>query len=272
MARITVKTIVIDALGTRTVDEDNALVPFGGRGLLLKQVPYGGPPVSYRLVVHIGPAEASGEVPVTLLADVWDGRVDEAPAAAGRSQRRESGRVGEGSSHLMELVYFEETDRRILVSVSLTPDDGDEPVDIASLLRPQGAVPVDFYIVLSRERGGVPEPPESYILTAIVGHPVTYSSQIRAAAGSGATTGLSVTLTAEKARDGLVTVRVGLTGADYVDAERKRTLPIHHSSVHTVRSGFPLSVDVRLPPEKTEDPTILPVVYRVTVTPSVNQL
>ena len=272
MARVTVKTMVIDALGTRTVDRDNALVPFGGRGLLVKQVPYGGPPLSYRLAVHIGPADASGEIPVTLVADVWNGSVEEAPEAADRSQRQESGRVGEGSSRLMELAYHEETDRRILVSVSAVPDDGDEAVDIASLLGPQAAVPVDFYIVVSRQQGGVPEPPESYILTAIVGHPVTYSSEVRAASGSGATTGVSVTLTAEMARHGLVTVRVRLTGADYIDVERQRTLPINHSSVHTVKSGLPLSVDLRLPPEKTDDPAIVPVVYTVTVTPFVNKL
>jgi len=280
-ALIEVRTLVIDGLGTRTVDTDRARVPFGSKGLLIRQVPYAGPPLSFRLSVLAGPPQEAG-IPLTLAAEIWGGAVDDAPPQESISRREEATVVSPDASYLFEVDHDERTDRRVVLSISARPITGQE-----ALMPPmagQPARPVTFLISLVRQAGEVADLPDIHALTSLVGHPVTYSSGItiqrgprpgaaKTDAAASPTVGLTITLTAEQVLDRLITVKVRLSGADYVDAERTRLEPIDVTRVQTVTSGSPFEITARIPPLPEEgdetdrqEPGIRPVTYLVQVT------
>src|SRR5688572_14591622 len=88
-ALVVVRTLVMDALGTRTVDTDTARIPFGSRGLLIKRVPYAGPPLSYRLAVLAGPPQETG-IPLTMTSEVWNGDAEVVPPPDQVAHREEA--------------------------------------------------------------------------------------------------------------------------------------------------------------------------------------
>src|SRR5262249_14225535 len=101
-ALVTVRTLVIDGMGTRTVDTNTARVPFGSRGLLVKKVPYAGPPLSFRLTVLAQPPQETG-IPLTLTADVWSGDTTGLPSPDQVSHREEANVVAAEASYLLEI-------------------------------------------------------------------------------------------------------------------------------------------------------------------------
>jgi len=281
-ALIVVRTLVIDGMGTRTVDTDTARVPFGSRGLLIRQVPYAGPPLSFRLSILAGPPQEAG-IPVTVAAEIWNGGVDNAPAPGVVARREEATVVSPDSSYLFEIDHDETNERRVVLSISARPITEEQsmmpPMPLSS------ARPVHFLIAVIRQVGDTVDPVDSHILTTLVGQAVTYSSGItvRSAPGAGGTgsettsktVGLTVTLTADQVLDSLITVKVRLSGADYVDAGRTMLEPIEMTTMTTVTSGSLFEITAKvpaapgdsLPAEPPPGVEIRPVTYTVQVTP-----
>ncbi|HKY34177.1 MAG TPA: hypothetical protein VJV23_16740 [Candidatus Polarisedimenticolia bacterium] len=274
-ALVTVRTLVIDALGTRTVDTDSARIPFGSKGLLIRRVPYAGPPLSYRLTVLAGSPQPAG-IPVTLASEAWAGEVSSPPEEGRLSRREEATVLSSDSSYLLELDHDQRSDRRIVLSISARPLRPGE--DLSGSAPGAVAVPVSFLLKVEREVGGVPDPPDERVMSAMVGRPVTYSSGVRLSARAGEPdageermVGLTITLNAEQAQGSLVTVSVHLEGAEFVDQARTRLEPLKSRTIHTVPSGGALEVVVRVPeeqPGEAESAGLRPVRYRVTVIPS----
>lgn len=251
-ALVTVRTLVIDGLGTRTVDSDTARVPFGGKGILIKRVPYGGPPLSFRLTVQAGRPQPSG-LSLTLSAEVWRGDADAAPSPHEISHREEATVVAPGSSYLFEIDHDPATDRRIVLSVGARPVGEESPgIQIPSALLTGETRPVRLLVEMIRESAGRAEQPDVHILETMMGRPVSYSSGIRSAPVSGEPerfAGLTVTLTPERAQGDLVTIKVEMTGAEYMDEKRTRLEPFSRTEVRTVTTGTPFDLMLRLPPE-----------------------
>ncbi|HET9482210.1 MAG TPA: hypothetical protein VFP98_10690 [Candidatus Polarisedimenticolia bacterium] len=281
-ALIIVRTLVIDGLGTRAVDTDSARIPFGSRGLLVKRVPYAGPPLSFRLAVQAGPPQESG-IPLTLSAEVWSGDASPIPEGSAVTRREEAAMVAAETSYLMEIEHDPIADRRIVLSITARKVGEDEA------LPPPGLDPgetVHFLLEVIRESGGRTDPPDTHELSAAVGHSSTYSSGIRfpARAGPGPAgagpayelIGVSITLTPERVLGQLVTVKVGIQGSEYVDATRTRLEPINHVEVFTVTSGSIQEFSVTVPkrgadpaPAAANQPVLVPVTYLVRVIPTV---
>jgi len=270
-ALVTVRTLVIDGMGTRTVDTDTARVPFGSKGLLLKKVPYAGPPLSFRLAVLAGVPQESG-LPLTITAEIWSGDVGRMPPPDGVSRREEATVVAAETSYLFEIDHDNRTDRRIVLSISARPVGEDEltPATVFGAIKPVG-----FLVEVVRESGGVAGEPDVHELSTMVGRQVTYSSGVRLAPRPGVepqTIGLNVALLAEQVQGDLVTVKVELSGAEYVDEARSLIEPIRLTDVQTVSSGTRLEVHVTVPAAVADAPSrpagIRPVTYRVSVIPT----
>ncbi len=275
-ASIEVRTLVIDALGTRTVDTHAARVPLGHKGLLTGQVPYAGPPLSYRLAVTPGDPQPSG-LPLTFTTEVWSGPASPIPPSERVSLREETTVLGPESSYLLELAHDRRTDRRLLLSIKARPIT--EAEELPPIPAPAESGRIVFMIEILRKAGDLVDPLDTHILSTFVGHPVSYRSGIevprsRATGGSvsdsgpGRVVGVSVVLTPERALGGLITVKLELTGADFIDRRRSLIEPFEHTEVRTVSSGSPFAVEITLPREApVESPELTPVVYRVSITP-----
>ena len=270
-ALVTVRTLVIDGMGTRTVDTNTARVPFGSRGLLVKKVPYAGPPLSFRLTVLAQPPQETG-IPLTLTADVWSGDTTGLPSPDQISHREEATVVAAEASYLFEIDHDAKTDRRIVLSVSARPI---READMLPAPAGDDEGQVQFLIDINRESGGTSAPPEAHLLNSMIGRPVTYLSGIKVPAPPGGKPrfiGLSVTMTVEQAQGDLLSVKVELTGSDYVDEARTRLEPIDHTEVQTVATGTRFEVSVTVPAPDPTHPApaagIKPVVYRVGVIPT----
>ena len=277
-ASIQVRTLVIDALGTRTVDTHAARVPFGHRGLIVRQVPYAGPPVSFRLRVTPGDPQSAG-LPLTFITEVWSGEASPVPPPSRISFREEATVLSPESSYLLELYHEPRTDRRLLLSIKAHPIGEQE-----ELIPPppaDKAGEILFLIEILKRRGDVVEPVDSHVLSTIVGRPVSYRSgievpdaQFPAEESTGLVAdrgtrvvGASVVLTPERAQGGLITVKLEFTGADFVDNQRTRIEPFELSEVRTVSSGSRFEAEVSVPGETDpREPGIIPVIYKVSVT------
>ncbi len=271
---VTVRTLVIDALGTRAVDADVARIPWGGTGLLMKTVPYAGPPLSFRLAVRV---EALGEpgVLMTLSADVWPGGLDGGPSSPHGSHRQETTELGPDGSYLLELDHDPAAERRIVLSLVARPAVG---LDLGGPAPESALTPVEVVLEVQREQGGRPAPAERHLLKTLLGRPVSVSSSVAAlhpgevlagrGRSPGAGTGLVIEVTPERAHAGLVTVRVRVDGEELLDGPDSRIEPISHSEVHTVHAGttFFMSVSVPAGTGGGEHATGM-VTYRVAVTP-----
>ncbi len=274
-ALITVRTLVIDGMGTRTVDTDTARVPFGHKGILTKKVAYAGPPLSYRLAVTAGPPQEAG-IPLSFSTDVWTGEASPMPPPDRMDHREEATVVSPQGSYLLEVEHDEATDRRVMLSITARPIGENE--EMPPLPPADTAGRVQFLLEISRQQGGAPDQPDRQLLATIIGRPVTYSSGVilpgkaQESSASGErtlTVGLTVVLTAERASGDLVTVRLELSGADYVDEQRTRLEPLRYDDVRTVSSGATFEVTVTLPPGSPEAaPGFQPVTYRIAVTSS----
>ena len=294
-AWILVRTLVVDALGTRTVDTWTARVRFGQSGLLMSQIPYGGPPVSFQLVVRAD-APTSDGIPLHLRSEVWRGSSDARPAEADITRREETALIAPGTSYLMELSHERHgpdggpgSERRIVLSVTVSLE-GAPPVEAAAPTRA-----VHFLLQIIRRSGTEVDLPDTHALSSLVGRPVTYSSSVRSARpappaesadddgtggtgprepadGNAGSVGVSVTVIAERVADELVTVRLRVSGAD-IDPVSGLAAPIHHESVHTVRDGTPILVEATpeagTPPGSGGAPAAL--VYAISVTPSLGR-
>ena len=273
-ALVVVKTLVIDGMGTRTVDTDSARVPFGNKGVLIKRVPYAGPPVSFRLSVLAGPPQDTG-IPVTLSADVWSGDTSTLPRPEEISHREEATVIAAETSYLFEIDHDAKTDRRIVLSLSARSITEDELVPIRPVA--EGS-PIQFLMEITRQSGGQTDPPDVHLLNTMVGQAVTYSSGIKMpdpGGGPPKIIGLTVIMTAEQVQGNLVTVKVELSGYEFVDSKRSRIEPISHTEVQTVTFGERFETRVTVPtPDPTADsvhsppdPGLRPVTYSVGVTP-----
>jgi hypothetical protein len=273
-ALVAVRTLVIDGMGTRTVDTDTARVPFGSKGVLIKRVPYAGPPLSFRLSVLAGSPQDTG-IPITLSADVWSGDTSTLPRPEEISHREEATVIAPESSYLFEIDHDAKTDRRIVLSVSARPISEDELVPIRPVA--EGS-PIQFLMEVTRQSGGEAEAPDVHLLNTMVGQAVTYSSGIKMPdprGGSSKIIGLTVIMTAEQVQGSLVTVKVELSGFEFVDALHSKIEPISHTEVQTVTAGerFETRVTVPSPDPAADaahtapDPGVRPVTYTVGVTP-----
>ncbi|HEY3175454.1 MAG TPA: hypothetical protein VGK94_06795 [Candidatus Polarisedimenticolia bacterium] len=268
-ALVTVRTLVIDSLGTRTVDTNLARVPFGGTGLLIRRVPYAGPPLSFRLAVTAGPPQEAG-IALTIAADTWSGGGSTPPPGAQVSHREEATVVSSEGSYLFEIDHDEGADRRVVLSLSVRAASDEEmsippPAPISGTVR--------FQIEVTRECGGQSDPPDEQVLSTMVGLPVSYTSGMKVPAavrgGERRFVGLSVTLTPERAQGDLITVRVELSGADFVDEARTRLEPIGLTESRTVSSGTRFELTVGLPSgSAAPGAEVRPVSYRVVVVPT----
>lgn len=273
-ALITVRTLVIDALGTRTVDTDVAHVPFGGMGLLIKKVPYGGPELSFRLAVTAGQPQEAG-IAVNLSADIWPGGSSPIPPADQMSHREEATVLAPESTYLLEIDHNERSDRRIMLSISARPVAENETLSPPPESRLDS---VSFDVEVARRSNGVADEPDTRAMSTMVGVAATYSSGVRIPGRSPGEqprfVGLGISITPEKTSGKLITIRTELTGADFVDPERTTLVPIQLLDIRTVRSGtrFELPVDLAAPaagspPRDSADPARARVTYRVTITP-----
>lgn len=280
-ARVVIRTLVIDGMGTRTVDTDTARIPFGSRGLLIKQVPYAGRPLSFRLSVAPGPPQAAG-IPLALAAEIWSGTIESPPPAEAITRRDEMTVLAPESSYLLEVDHDPVPDRRVVLSITARPMAPGEEMPIPPVTE---ATPVQVLIEVTREvhEGDriLYETPDVHLLDTLVGRPVTYSSGVKVrpagARGSGrhVTLGVSVTVTAQQAAGGLITVTAEVSGADYTDGSRDRIEPFVLQEVHTVASGASFEMAAAVPPgapspsdESAADaPPGQKVVWRVRITP-----
>jgi hypothetical protein len=274
---VVARTLVMDALGTRTVDTDRARIPPGSRGLLIKKVPYAGPPLSFRLSVLAGEPQEAG-IPLTLATEVWSGE-PAGPGSGEQAARREEATVlsAEGS-YLLELDHDPRSGRRIVLSLTARLE-GPQDEEIPFPLTPAGPA-VRFLLEVIREEAGRADPPDQRVLSSFAGQAITYSSEVRLPSRPGApagtaerTAGLSVILEAEQVQGELVSVRVDLSGAEFTDTGRTRLEPFHQEAIHTVPSGTSFDVSVSIPsaPPGASAPAgvadSLPVRYLVRVTP-----
>src|SRR5262245_14297594 len=262
-ALITVRTLVIDALGTRTVDTDIARVPFGGTGLLIKKVPYGGPELSFRLAVTAGIPQEAG-IAVSLSADIWSGNSSPIPPSNQVSHREEATVLAPESTYLLEIDHNEARDRRVMLSISARQASQDEDVAAPP---PSHTSSVSFSVEVYRESHGVADPLDTRALSTMIGVAATYSSGVtipgKSAKDPSRFVGLGISITPEKTSGDLVTLRSELTGADFVDTERKLLIPIRLLDIRTVASGdrFDLTVELAAPasPDPHVDPASGPV-------------
>ncbi|MFQ5702154.1 MAG: hypothetical protein ACE5HU_09940 [Acidobacteriota bacterium] len=258
-ARIVVRTLVIDGLGTRTVDTNTAHVPFGSTGLLLRKVPYGGPPLSFRLFIRLETPRPDG-IPLGMAADVWAGGIQAEGSVEAVSHRRASAIVADQTSYLLEL-YHEQGDalhgeRRILLSIAVSPEDAQ---GVPAAPPPRSLRPVRFIMEIARREGARTKPFDKQILSGLFGHPVSYSWGVRSLDSKGrspAKTGLNVTLTPETWTAGLMTVKVVVSGIDYLDEDHALVGSIDQVDRHTVRSGVQFQVTAS--PHAPADASILP--------------
>ena len=153
-ALVVVRTLVIDGMGTRTVDTDSARVPFGSKGVLIKRVPYAGPPLSFRLAVLAGTPQDAG-IPVTLSADVWSGDTSSLPRSEEISHREEATVIAPETSYLFEIDHDPKTDRRIVLSLTARPITEDELVPIRPVAE---SSPIQFLMEVTRQSGSETEP------------------------------------------------------------------------------------------------------------------
>ena len=221
-----------------------------------------------------GPPQEAG-IPLTFSTDVWTGDASLIPPPDRIDHREEATVVSPEGSYLLEVGHDEAADRRIMLSITARPIGENE--EMPTLLPAETAGRVQFLLEISRQQGGAADPPDRQILATIIGRPVTYSSGVilpdkaREPGASGertVTVGLTVVLTAERASGDLVTVKMELSGADYVDERRTRLEPLRHEDVRTVTSGATFEVSVTVPPGSPEAaPGFRPVAYRINVTP-----
>ncbi len=273
-ALVVVRTLVMDAMGTRAVDTDTARIPFGSKGLLIKRVPYAGPPLSFRLAARVGSPQDAG-LPITLTSEVWSGEASSIPPEDRVARREEATVLTPEGSYLFEIDHDPAAGRRIVLSIAARPmRPGEEavPADPAP-----SATPVRFLLEIEREAGGRSDPPDVRVMSSMVGQPITYSSGVqlpRAPGGeapSGSFLGMAISLRAEQVQGNLVSVGVQMSGAEFVDAARRRLEPFRQEAVRTVPSGTPFELVVEIPADgggSAAIPEILPVRYVVRVTPS----
>lgn len=274
-ALVVIRTLVMDSLGTRAVDTDTARIPFGSKGLLIKRVPYAGPPVSFRLAALVGSPQDSG-LPLTLTSEVWSGEASSMPPDDRVARREEATVLTAEGSYLFEIDHDSEAGRRIVLSISARPlRPGEEAVATEGLF--PSATPVRFLLEIERESGGHGDPPDVRTMSSMVGQPITYSSGVQLPRGPGSEApagsflGMAISLRAEQVQGNLVSVGVRMSGAEYVDAARKRLEPFSQEAVRTVASGTPFELVVEIPAGGTASaavPPIVPVRYVVRVTPS----
>ena len=269
-ALIIVKTLVIDGLGTRTVDTDTARVPFGSKGLLVKRVPYAGPALSFRLEVIAGAPQPSG-IPLTLSADVWPGDVSRIPGPEELSHREEATVVAPESSYLLELDHDPRADRRVMISVSAKSIREDEALLTPPPIAEAGRI--ELAIQITRESPGSESTVENHLLTSMVGRPVSYGTGVTVPpsrpGGTARHVGLTVELNVESVQGELMTITARLSGADFVDEARTRLEPLDHTETRTVSSGTSFEVTITLPDRASDQgPGVRPVTYRLLVTPA----
>jgi len=244
VAHLVVRTLVMDALGTRTVDVAQARVPWNNTGLLMRQVPYGGPPLSFRLLVRPESPGSEG-IRLSMTAQVWGGALEDDPGDD-VVRREETALIDLESSFLLELAHERSSrddgaagsERRVVLSITVS--DRPDP----ALWAPAPLREIHFLFQMIRQSGSEVDPPETHLLSSLLGRPVSYSSRAIALSGTGEPQGLTFTLSAEESQGSLVTVRLRVTGFDYADADRSRLVPVNHESLHTVRSGSSFLVEV----------------------------
>jgi hypothetical protein len=267
IAYLQVRTLVMDALGTRTVDVSTARVPFNSTGLLMRQVPYGGPPLSFRLLVRPTTPTEDG-IRLAMTTEVWSGGLNDG-TDAGMERREEIGDIAPDSSYLLELAHERATgtegsasERRVVLSITVSDQDESSKTDSGPLRE------VYFVFQMIRQNGPTVEFPNTQSLSSLVGRPVSYSSRsVALGAASEKSPGLTLTLEAEGTQGDLITVRLKVTGYDYADVERSRLAPVAYETFHTVRSGSSFLVEVPVV-EEDASPAGKPVVtWVVNVTP-----
>ena len=270
IAHLQVRTLVMDALGTRTVDVAVARVPYNSTGLLMRQVPYGGPPLSFRLLVRPETPSEEG-IRLVMNTEVWSGGLDEGLSDS-LERREETAVIALDSSYFLELAHERTTrsgsagsERRVVLSITLSDEDD-----------PSGAYPgtlplraVHFVFQMIRQNGPEVDPPETHVLSSLVGRPVSYSSSvISLAAGADGAPGLTFTLAAEGTQGDLVTVRLRVSGFDYADENRTHLVAVAYESLHTVRSGSSFLVEIPVnPPDSAAAEGKPPVAWVLSVTP-----
>jgi len=270
IAHLQVRTLVMDALGTRTVDVAVARVPYNSTGLLMRQVPYGGPPLSFRLLVKPETPSEEG-IRLVMNTEVWSGGLDEGLSHS-LERREETAVIALDSSYLLELAHERAagsgsagSERRVVLSITLSDEDD-----------PSGACPgtlplraVHFVFQMIRQNGPTVDPPETHVLSSLVGRPVSYSSSVMSlAAGADGAAGLTFTLAAEGTQGELVTVRLRVSGFDYADESRTHLVAVAYESLHTVRSGSSFLVEVPVkPPDSAAAEGKPPVAWVLNVTP-----
>ena len=262
-ALVTVKTLIVDALGTRTVDTHTARVPFGHTALLTSDVPYAGPPFSFRLDLGVSSPQPSG-IPVRMVSRTWNGGPDD-HGSRSVPARDETTVLSLESSYLLELHYDPASDRRILLSVRAEPIGEDEALPVPPQAHVAGRV--RFILEIARQRGDLADPVDIHRLDSIVGRPVRYESGIRLPDEPGTILGAQVILTPEKSQGDLVTVKLELSGAEALGPDEKAE-PFRHTEIRTVSSGARFEVEVTVPAAGDDggDIDVIPVIYRVAVT------
>ena len=268
VACLQVRTLVMDALGTRTVDVATARVPFNSTGLLMRQVPYGGPPLSFRLLVRPATPREDG-IRLTMTTEVWSGGLEDGPADGGMERREEIGVIAPESSYLLELAHERATatggaasERRVVLSITVSDREDPSQTDRGPLRE------VHFVFQMIRQNGPTVENPDTQSLSSLVGQAVSYSSRsVALGAASERAPGLTFTLAAEGTQGDLVTVRLRISGFDYADVERSRLAPVTYETLHTVRSGSSFLVEVPVVEEDGPPEGKPAVTWVVNVTP-----
>jgi len=270
-ALIVVRTLVIDAMGTRTVATDRARVPFGTRGLLVRSVPYAGPAMAFRLAARPASPTPQG-IPLEVEAEVWSGDASNPPTGEALARRSEQTTLAAEGSFLLELEHDEKARRRVVLSISARPIGEDEALPD----EPQGSTlrSVGIHMQIIRQAGPTADEPITHSLTTVMGRSVSYSFTVRRGTGARAdgetqTVGGTIEVTPESWQGDLVTIRTEMTGAEYLDELRSRIEPFRLSAVRTVRSGQPLDLYLTVP----ADPAALPeggrpVTYSIIIIPA----
>jgi hypothetical protein len=256
---------VVDALGTRTVDTHTARVPFGHTALLSSQVPYAGPPFSFRLDLGVSPPQPTG-IPVRMVSRAWTGEPEDTGARSAPA-RDETTVLSLESSYLLELSYDQASERRILLSIKARPIGEDEALPKPPAAGVAGRV--RFLLEIARQRGEAADPVDIHELDSIVGRSVKYETGIRFPGGDPETIlGTRVLLTPEGTQGDLVTVKLELSGAEAMGPDGQRVEPFRHTEIRTVSSGsrFEMKITVPAEPSADDDTGVIPVTYRIAVT------
>lgn len=267
LARIVVKTLVVDGMGTRTVDTSTAHVPFGSTGLLIRKIPYGGRPLSYRLSIRPGTPRRDG-MPLDISARVWSGGPEADPSGHEISHRAESTILADQTSYLLELFHENEGDlrpeRRILLSIKASAASSR---DVPHLLHATTPHPVRFLVEIIRRQGSETAPPDRQLLSGLVGESISYRWGSRSVDSDRSGTveiHCSVTATPVALMGDLITVKIEFTGSESAGKESPRFQPIHKIASYTVRSGTPLEMVATLPAPEDSTPS---VTYLLSITP-----